>query len=252
MTLCLVSTGSNLGHPEEAVTRVIQALRDLPHYRQFKQSRLHKSKPIGGPAGQGPYVNAVVRFETDLSPNEILGELQALEAKSLRDRSERWSARPIDLDLLAVGQQVIREPHLRLPHPRMSFRPFVLEPATEVASEWIHPELDQSVESIWRCLRQGIDQIQVLGEHRKAVAALIEAELQIIQKVGIRPQIKVDSEIHTNINLAKLQIDSSSDGDFFCQGPTLRLADSPNDDWRSEVLAAIECVWPRDNVSDSS
>ncbi len=112
------------------------------------------------PPGSGPdYVNAVVAFTTTLGPAEVVGRLHDIEAAFGRVRGERWSARILDLDLLALGDHVLpdRETYdawvdlpleeqkrktpdrLVLPHPRMAERAFVLVPLAEIAPDWVHP-----------------------------------------------------------------------------------------------------------------
>ncbi len=118
----------------------MEALGELGEVRA--RSRLHRTAPVGGPQGQPDYLNAVVELvpaSRYRDPRALLWALHALEARFGRRRRVRWEARRLDLDLLALGDAVADEPGLRLPHPRMMQRPFVLVPLLEVAPDWRHP-----------------------------------------------------------------------------------------------------------------
>ena len=90
-------------------------------------------------SGQPWFVNAVARFRSARPPREVLAILLAVEARLGRVRRARWEARAIDLDLLAHGAAVVDEPELRLPHPRLAERAFVLLPLAEIAPGWRRP-----------------------------------------------------------------------------------------------------------------
>lgn len=98
--------------------------------------------PVGGPAGQPAYLNAVVALAPSgrwRDPHALMDALLQIEARFGRRRRVRWEARRLDLDLLAVGTRWTREPRLQLPHPRMMERAFVLVPLLELAADWTHP-----------------------------------------------------------------------------------------------------------------
>ena len=108
-----------------------------------------RDRPIGGPAGQEPFLNAAALLETSLPPAELLARLQRIELHLGRTRETRWAARTLDLDLLLYDNLVLNTPYLTLPHPRMAFRRFVLEPAAEVAPEMAHPRLAGPSNACW-------------------------------------------------------------------------------------------------------
>ena len=139
MARCLIGCGSNLGNRREQLDRAIELLRFMPGVALMAVSRFRETAPVGGPAGQPPYLNAACLVETDLSPDDVLEMLLAIEGTLERERTERWSARTIDLDLLMHDHAVVDSPRLTLPHPRMTTRRFVLEPAVEIAAEMRHP-----------------------------------------------------------------------------------------------------------------
>lgn len=106
------------------------------------RSRLYRTAPVGGPGGQPDYLNAVVELRPAppyRDPRALLAALHRVEARFGRRRRVRWEARRLDLDLLALGDEVRDEPGLRLPHPRMMERAFVLIPLSDVAPGWRDP-----------------------------------------------------------------------------------------------------------------
>jgi 2-amino-4-hydroxy-6-hydroxymethyldihydropteridine diphosphokinase len=133
-----VALGSNLADPAAQVGVAIGRLRQIRATRLIAHSRLWASRPLG-PPDQPDFVNAVAGLLTQLDARELLGELQALEAALGRTEPVvRWGPRIIDLDLLALGSEELSEPGLRLPHPGVHERDFVLYPLAELAPElWI-------------------------------------------------------------------------------------------------------------------
>jgi len=133
-----IGVGSNLDEPLQQVRAAIAELGELPRSRVTGRSSLYRSAPIG--TGEQPdYINAVIDIATDLSPEGLLGELQAIEARHGRVRGERNAPRTLDLDLLLYDQAVIATPDLTVPHPRMHQRAFVLLPLAELAPIVIIP-----------------------------------------------------------------------------------------------------------------
>jgi 2-amino-4-hydroxy-6-hydroxymethyldihydropteridine diphosphokinase len=108
----------------------------------MRRSRLYRTAPVGGPAGQPDYLNAVVSLAPAppwSEPARLLAELHAIERTFGRRRRVRWEARLLDLDLIALGERVLDGPDLVVPHPRAMERPFVLVPLLEVAPAWRDP-----------------------------------------------------------------------------------------------------------------
>lgn len=258
MTLCLVSLGSNLGDREAIVTDAIHAISRFPGVSDFRKSSLHKTSPVGGPPGQAQYVNAVVGFDYSGSAHDLMGLLESLERGQRRTRVVRWSPRTLDLDLLAFGQEVIDEPNLRVPHPRMSFRPFVITPAEEAAPDWVHPELGCTIQWLSNVLRHGEDAIEVIGPQSGPIAALLGAERSIRIAAGAyntasgHPAPQIVRTLHAERGTAKLCVDTDPLGASTISGPTLRLADSPPETWRVELLAACDAIWPPEHPQASN
>jgi 2-amino-4-hydroxy-6-hydroxymethyldihydropteridine diphosphokinase len=139
VSVAYVGLGSNLGEREEylraALTRMEQELGPL------RCSSFRETDPVGV-KDQPKFVNAVAEVRTELPPRELLELLVAIERELGRDRSKerRWGPRLIDLDLLLYGDEVIDEPGLTIPHPRLAERRFVLEPLHELAPDLMLPD----------------------------------------------------------------------------------------------------------------
>jgi 2-amino-4-hydroxy-6-hydroxymethyldihydropteridine diphosphokinase len=156
MALALLSLGSNLGDRRSLLQAALAELGSLRGAQLVAASAFHETSPIGGPAGQGKFLNAAAVLETSLSPAQLLAETQRIESSLGRTRPTRWDARTLDIDVLLYDDLVVNLPTLALPHPRMVFRRFVLEPAVEVAPEMLHPLTLWSVRRLWEHLNASL------------------------------------------------------------------------------------------------
>ncbi len=145
MTVCLIGLGSNQGNRQANLQQALQHLQHTPGCSSLACSSWHTTTPVGGPPGQNDFLNAAVRLETSLPPQALLARLLEIENLLGRQRLEHWGPRPIDLDLLLYEDLVLNTPSLVLPHPRMAWRRFVLEPAAEVAADLKHPQIGWTV-----------------------------------------------------------------------------------------------------------
>ncbi|MCR8924373.1 2-amino-4-hydroxy-6-hydroxymethyldihydropteridine diphosphokinase [Dasania sp. GY-MA-18] len=134
MTLCFIGLGSNLANPQQQVNDAVKALSQLADTELLACSPWYRSTAIG-PGQQDDYVNGAVMLNTQLSPLTLLDQLQAIEQQQQRVRIQRWGPRTLDLDLLAYGEQVIEQPRLSVPHPRIAERNFVIYPLYDLAPE---------------------------------------------------------------------------------------------------------------------
>jgi 2-amino-4-hydroxy-6-hydroxymethyldihydropteridine diphosphokinase len=132
-----IGLGSNLGDRLGNLAAAVALLSREPGFTLRRVSLAYESEPIGPP--QPPYLNAVARIGTLLSPRATLQRLQAIEERMGRIRRERWGSREIDLDLLIYGDRVVEETALRIPHPLLEDRAFALVPLAEIAPDAVHP-----------------------------------------------------------------------------------------------------------------
>jgi len=126
--------GSNLGDREALLRRAVEQLPDV-----VAVSPLYETDPVGGPE-QGAFLNLVVELDTERSPRQLLQLCQELEADAQRIRIERWGPRTLDVDVLLVGDLIVDEPDLVVPHPRLWERRFVLAPLADLAPELVPPD----------------------------------------------------------------------------------------------------------------
>lgn len=137
--------GGNLAEPRKAFSAALKQLKQHPRIELTAASSLYRTPPVGGPAGQPDYLNAVIELTTDLPAAELLDFCHEIEDAAGRTRNVRWEARTLDLDLLFYNQQILNEGELCLPHPRLQQRHFVLLPLAELTSDFHHPVLKQTV-----------------------------------------------------------------------------------------------------------
>ncbi len=129
--LCYIGIGSNLGDREKYIENAIEKLKNIEGVEVKRVSNIHETEPVGGPR-QGKYLNAAIEIETGLKPRELLAKLQDIEKQLGRKRTVKNAPRTIDLDILLYGDNKIDEPDLKIPHPGMREREFVMKPLKEI------------------------------------------------------------------------------------------------------------------------
>lgn len=147
----LLGIGSNLGDRRWNIDCALELLSDVCHLKVISVSRFIETEPVGGPP-QGRYLNGAAEVRTRLEPCALLEGLHRVEAQLGRVRSAVNGPREIDLDILLYGAEVVREPSLEIPHPRMLERSFVLEPLVEIAPQRLHPLSQQTLSEHWEAL----------------------------------------------------------------------------------------------------
>lgn len=124
--------GSNLGDRWAYLRDAVDSLADV-----VAVSSVYETEPVGGPGGQGPYLNLVVELDTELTARQLLGVGQRLQAAAERVQGTRWGPRTLDVDVLWIDGVTVDEHDLQVPHPRMFERRFVLAPLAELAPDLV-------------------------------------------------------------------------------------------------------------------
>ena len=188
----------------------MELLRFMPGVTLVSVSRYRDTRPIGGPPGQGVFLNSACLIETDLSPQEMFGILSAVENTLHRERGERWGPRTVDLDLLLYDDVILNTESLILPHPRMVTRRFVLEPCVEIAPDLVHPLAACTLECLLDSISSQHPYVTVVGVPGSGAAevALAIADATLARLVHAPPEY---AQI-TNPQISRLDVhDSSTD-----------------------------------------
>jgi 2-amino-4-hydroxy-6-hydroxymethyldihydropteridine diphosphokinase len=150
-----VGLGSNLEDPQMQVRSALDELAGLPRTRLRAHSSLYISAPMG-PQDQPDFVNAVACLETALRPEQLLRALQAIEQSHRRQKSRHWGPRTLDLDILLYGHDVIDSEHLKVPHPGIAQRNFVLYPLAEIDCQLDIPGVGKVQALLDQCSDDGL------------------------------------------------------------------------------------------------
>jgi 2-amino-4-hydroxy-6-hydroxymethyldihydropteridine diphosphokinase len=157
----------------------LTAIAALPDLQLRQRSQWLATRPIGMATGESEFLNGALLVNTTIAPSILLKELQQIEERFGRDRGGRWTARTLDIDLLLYEREVIETELVTLPHPRMTFRRFVLEPAAEVAPRMIHPVIGWSIERLLLHLDMASDLTAIISpadDTRRALGAALVKE----------------------------------------------------------------------------
>jgi 2-amino-4-hydroxy-6-hydroxymethyldihydropteridine diphosphokinase len=155
-----IGLGTNLGDRAANYREAVQRIATLPATRVVRQSSLYETEPVGDI--KGAFINGVVEIETEIAPDALMRRLLAIERLMGRKRvrgkkpaSSRAKYRPriIDLDLLFFDNEIIDARTLKVPHPRLHQRRFVLAPMSELAPALIHPKLNASISEMLAALK---------------------------------------------------------------------------------------------------
>lgn len=145
MTRAFLSLGSNLGDRRRHLRDAIDSLKGV-----VAVSNVYETDPVGGPSGQGAYLNVVVELDTDLSPHELLSVCHRIESAAHRVRGERWGPRTLDVDIVWIDGVELSDERLTVPHPRWKDRRFVLAPLRELAPELVTAdEVERADGRVW-------------------------------------------------------------------------------------------------------
>jgi 2-amino-4-hydroxy-6-hydroxymethyldihydropteridine diphosphokinase len=158
VTASFVGLGANLGDPQRQVREAFRELDAIPHTRVVRASSLYRSEPLGY-ADQPSFVNAVAQIETGLPAERLLAELHEIEARHGRSRSFANAPRTLDLDVLLFGNAVIDTENLKVPHPRMHERAFVLMPLLEIAPNVVIPRQGPARDLLEKCNHRSVEKL---------------------------------------------------------------------------------------------
>jgi 2-amino-4-hydroxy-6-hydroxymethyldihydropteridine diphosphokinase len=140
-----IAIGANLGDRLATIRAALDALGRTRSVRVVRVSDLIENPAVGGPAGAPPFLNGAAELSTTLDPHALLAALLEIERGLGRERRQKWAPRTIDLDLLLYGERVIDTDHLKVPHPLMHERDFVLSPLATIAADVVHPTLRKTI-----------------------------------------------------------------------------------------------------------
>lgn len=252
----LIAFGANQGDCKKALQDTVRFFEDDARILEVSCSAPVETRAILGETNdnaesQNTYLNAAIRLLTTWAPVELHSQLIEIEKRLGRERTERWGPRTIDLDLLLVGDLQLRTPELTVPHPRMSFRRFVLKPAVEIASNMVHPESGMT-------LQQLLDHLDDSNGHVLFATDDEAFARQCIEEVPFVVHIVTDFQDFMKLSAdAKLVVSffgntsAAADSDVESlkrfatnfAGPTLRLSsDTAVNQARTEFIAASEAM----------
>lgn len=143
MARVFLGLGSNVGDRQRWLREAVDSLASVG---LRNVSPVYETEPIGGPDGQGAFLNLVVELDSELPGRDLLGVCHRLESAAGRVRAERWGPRTLDVDILWIEDTTIEEPDLVIPHPRMWKRRFVLAPLRDIAADLVTPQLLEASE----------------------------------------------------------------------------------------------------------
>ncbi len=140
--------GSNLGNKRQYIESAIAAIQDEKKISMIRMSSIIETIPVGN-IHQPDFLNCIVQCESELNPSELMQTLLRIERKLGRERREKWGPRTIDCDILFINDEIIDADELKIPHPEIMNRPFILKLMNELAPEFIHPKLNKSMEQLY-------------------------------------------------------------------------------------------------------
>ena len=139
--------GGNLGNRQAFLNQACSKLSAVT-LQNFRSSEIYESEPLLK-MKQPNYFNQVVCGWTELTPVELVEKCQQIETQLGRVRKEHWGSRKIDLDILSYGKDIVDTERIKIPHPEMEKRSFVLLPLLELSPDWIHPKSGKSIQILW-------------------------------------------------------------------------------------------------------
>lgn len=243
MTRSLLAVGANLGDRAATLRKALELIAALPSTQLLARSTWHETVPVGGPEGQASFYNGAILVETPLAPHDLAAAMQDIERQLGRERLVRWDARTIDIDLLLCGDQIVDTADLQIPHPRMSFRQFMLAPATEIAGEMVDPTSGWTISALLHQLRTGPRTLAIVA-HDTNLRKWLETELtrEFSTDPNLAATVKLISDNSPGGNNAALKVIV---GGVKCSaGPALHVTVTDRKIIVQEAIAAVRAAWP--------
>lgn len=241
MNECLIALGGNINISEVVFADALAQLKRRS-CTDIRMSRIVTTRPVGADAGE-KFLNAAAVLRTNLSAFELLHAMHEVEAIFHRIRTSHWGPRTLDLDLVLVGNQILNSPGLVLPHPAMWYRRFVLEPASEVAADMIHPILNESVRSLFERLNHRPLHLEICGTEilhlakrpvsvgdssesvmLKVVDSASEIESETFARVNIRSGKRITNSQPYNLNRREIEVVGETNADILSVFEHLKIA----------------------------
>lgn len=163
MTLAYLCLGSNTGDKQKLIEQAVGLINLSDDIKLVRTSALYETEPWGV-KNQNWFLNLAVEIKTSLSPVELLEKLQLIEKTLGRDRTKeiRWGERPIDIDIIFYGSEIVDLPDLSVPHINMHNRAFVLVPLLELIPDFKHPVFNKTVSEIYDSL-EDVEEVFLFG-----------------------------------------------------------------------------------------
>lgn len=155
MNKVFIAFGSNIGDRYETIKRAFELIEENG-MKIVKKSNIYETEPYGYKQ-QPSFINGVILVETELSCREVLERLLKIEKYLGRERKIRWGPRTIDLDIIFYNNDIHNEEDLKVPHPDMQNREFVLKPLCDIEPDFVHPLLNKSVKEMYMILKNKIE-----------------------------------------------------------------------------------------------
>ena len=156
--ISFIGLGSNLGESRDQLLAAVADIARLPETSVLANSAFYRSAPIGY-LDQPDFINAVIKIQTGLAPQELLSALLGIERQHGRERTFSNAPRTLDLDVLLYDDLKVDEPGLRIPHPHMHRRAFVLRPLLEIAPDCVIPSVGLASMAMRDCLDQVLEKL---------------------------------------------------------------------------------------------
>jgi 2-amino-4-hydroxy-6-hydroxymethyldihydropteridine diphosphokinase len=163
MTKAYIGIGSNIGNTRKNCLDAVKRIGFIPGCQVTRLSSLLLTEPVGV-EGQEWYLNAVAEIETTVPPHDLLKSLLEIEGDMGRIRKEKWEPRIIDLDILMYGNEVINNDILKVPHPLMHERRFVMSPISELIPENVHPIIGRKMSELLQEIPEESQKIKLIKD----------------------------------------------------------------------------------------